>query len=307
MTNAGTIEVPGAEGAPEATPRGRRIGRLVATVAVVAVAGLVGGLLLLEGKETPVTADAVTGGIGASEVSAADLQKVARTRVYFGHQSVGGNILDGVPAVFAAHGVQAPPIEQRRVASDTAGGVISHSLIGENTKPLQKIQDFDAVVRGGVGQHIDVAVMKLCYVDITPGTDVDALFATYRDTIAALEKDFPDVTFIKATVPLTTEPGRLAKLKLWLKDDDGYGGAANAARERLNQLIRKEYQGDHLFDVAAVESTTSDGSRASGRHDGQPYFVLSDGYAADPGHLNADGSRRVATAWLAMVALASSK
>lgn len=269
---------------------------------------------MLVGEDaSPVAADRVTGGVGASQVSAVDLQKVARTRVFFGHQSVGNNILDGVPAVFTAHGVQAPPIEQRRNAPDASdtlvasGGFIAHSLIGENTKPLQKIQDFAAVLRGGMGQHVDVAVMKLCYVDITPSTDVDALFTAYRDTISGLEKDFPGVTFVKATVPLTTRPGRIAGLKLWLKSDDGYGGAANAVRERLNELIRKEYAGGNLFDVAAVESTAPDGSRVSGHDDGRPFFAMFDGYAADPGHLNADGSQRAATAWLAAIAKASSR
>ena len=307
MGNTGIVEAPGALSAPEPARRRWRTGRRVSAVAAVALAGLVGGLLLVDDKEEPVAANAVTGGVGTAEVSVADLQKVARTRVFFGHQSVGNNILDGVPAVFSAAGVQPPSIEQRRDAPGGSGGFIVHSLIGENTKPLGKIKDFDAVLRGGLAQHVDVAVMKLCYVDITPSTDVDALFTAYRDTIAALEKDFPDVTFIKATVPLTTKPTNVERLKLWLKDNDGYGAAANATRERLNELIRKEYQGKHLFDVAAVESTASDGSRVSGRHEDQPYFALADGYAADPGHLNADGSRRVATAWLTAVANASSK
>jgi hypothetical protein len=280
---------------------------LVAVGAAVAVVGLVGGLVLLDDDAGAVAANEVVGGIGGSDVSAADLEKVARTRVYFGHQSVGNNILDGVAAVFTAHGVQAPPIKQQRAAPDAAGGFIAHSLIGENTRPIGKIEDFAAVLRAGMGRHVDVAVMKLCYVDITPDTDVDALFATYRNTISALEKEFPDVTFVKATVPLTTRPGRVGRLKLWLKSDDGYGSAANATRERLNELIRREYRGGNLFDVAAVESTGPGGSRVSGRHDGRPYFALVDDYAADPGHLNASGAQRAARAWLAAVAKASSR
>ena len=43
--------------------------------------------------------------------------------------------------------------------------------------------------------------MKFCSLDITSSTDVDAIFARYRDTMAALERDFPDVTFIHVTVP----------------------------------------------------------------------------------------------------------
>jgi hypothetical protein len=182
-----------------------------------------------------------------------------------------------------------------------------HSLIGENTEPLGKLQQFDSLIRGGVGQRVDVAVLKLCFIDVTPETNVEALFAAYRDTMAALERDFPKVTFVKTTVPLTTEPRRLSKIKQWVTGQNDYGAAANAVRERLNEMIRKEYADEGLFDVAAVESTAADGSRPSGHHRGQPYFVLYAGYAADSGHLNVDGSQRVATAWLAAVARASSR
>jgi hypothetical protein len=278
---------------------------LVVTVLVAAV-GVLGWLVLFKDEEKPV-ASTVSGGVAVSQLSASDLTKVARTRVFFGHQSVGMNILDGVPAVFAAHGIQAPTVEPTRIAPDAGGGLIAHTTIGENTKPLQKIQDFETVIRDGMGKHIDVAVMKLCYIDIAPDTDVDALFAMYRSTMAALQRDYPQVTFVKATVPLTTDPGTLSKLKGKLTGGGGFGPAANAKRERLNELIRKAYAGDHLFDVAAVESTAPDGSRVSGTYQGQPYFALYDGYATDEGHLNVDGSRRAATAWLSAVAQASSK
>lgn len=291
----------------------RRWGRagLVAAVVTVLVvmAGVAGWLLLFNGnEEKPVVAvDKVSGGVAVAQVAAADLAKVARTRVFFGHQSVGMNVLDGVSAVYAAHGVQAPAVELTRTAPGTGAGYIAHTTIGENTKPLQKIQDFDAVIRGWMGRQVDVAVMKLCYVDIAPDTDVDALFATYRSTMAALQRDFPNVTFVKATVPLTTEPGTLSKLKGKLTGGGGFATAANAKRERLNELIRNKYSEDHLFDLAAVESTAPDGSRVSGSYQGNSYFALYGGYATDEGHLNADGSRRAATAWLAAVAQASSK
>jgi hypothetical protein len=297
-------------------------GRLTTSGVVVTVVDLAmvvdpaGWLPVEEKEDEPVaadaaiggTADAAIGGTGGTQISATDLEQVARTRVFFGHQSVGRNILDAVPAVFSAHGVQAPPIEQRRTATEASGGYIAEALIGENTKPLQKIQDFDAVMRSRPGLEVDVAVVKLCYIDIVPGTEVDAVFTAYRESMAALERDFPHITFVKATVPLTTRLSTLTKLKQRLRgNDDAYGAAANARRERLNELIRKEYGGDDLFDLAAVESTAPDGSRVSGRHQGQPYFALYDGYASDVGHLNAEGSRRVATAWLAAIARASTK
>jgi hypothetical protein len=243
----------------------------------------------------------------ASAIATEDLTAVAGTRVFFGHRSVGMNVLDAVPGVYANNGVSAPPIEQGLTEPGPNGGFIAHQLIGENGKPLLKLQDFDRAVRGGMGRQVDVALMKFCYVDITTSTDVDALFARYRDTMAAMERDFPNVTFIHVTAPLTTEQGLFSKLKALLGGSDQFGQAANVARERLNALIRHEYAGRHLFDLAAIESTKPDGTRVSGRHDNQEYFALYDGYASDVGHLNTVGSKIVATAFLAAIAQASRK
>jgi hypothetical protein len=120
--------------------------------------------------------------------------------------------------------------------------------------------------------------------------------------MAALERDFPNVTFIHVTEPLTTEPGLFTELKIRLKTllgrMDWRGERATVARERLNTLIRGEYAGRHLFDLAAIESTKPDGTRVSG---------LYDGYASDFAHLNAVGSKIAATAFLEAIAQASRK
>jgi hypothetical protein len=242
-----------------------------------------------------------------SGITTDDLTKVSRTSVFFGHQSVGMNVLDGVPGIYAAHGMKAPPIEQGSTRPGTDSGFIGHAFIGENEKPLLKIGDFDAKMRSGIGQQVDVAMMKLCYVDIMSNTDVNALFARYRETIAILERDFPNVTVVHVTVPLMTEQGSLSKLKSRLTGSSRFGPAENAARERLNALIRREYAGAHLFNLAAAESTAPDGSRAAGTYQGQQYYRLYDGYASDSGHLNADGARVAAMAWLKAIAQASPK
>ena len=136
----------------------------------------------------------------ASAITMANLTAVARTRVFFGHRSIGMNVLDAVPGVYADHGASAPPIALGRAEPGPNGGFIAHQFIGENTKPLLKIEDFNRTMRDGMGRQVDVALMKFCSLDITSSTDVDALFARYRDTMAALERDFPHVTFIYMTV-----------------------------------------------------------------------------------------------------------
>ena len=254
-----------------------------------------------EGSMTSQSGSAV-----ASDVTAEELAEVSQAKVFFGHQSVGMNILDGVPGVYSSHGMQAPVIEQAGPGPGEGGG-IDHAFIGENGKPLLKIQDFDAKLRSGIGDSVDVAMMKFCYIDVDRTTNVDELFAAYRTTMTDLQRDFPNVTFVYATVPLTTDPGLLSTLKSWVKGSGGSAQADNAARERMNELIRHEYSGQHLFDLAAVESTAPDGGRATGTYDGQPYFRLYDGYASDPGHLNEEGARVAATAWLKSIAQATAK
>lgn len=255
----------------------------------VTVAALV--VLLTKGQGTmPVSTDAV------SAVSAQELSVAARARVFFGHQSVGQNVLDGVEGVYAAHGRPTP-------------ATWSDVYLGENGDPLSKLEEFDARLREGLGDEVDVAFMKLCYVDVTRDTDVEAVFDQYRRTLADLERDFPEVRFLHVTTPLTTEAGLVAGLKSRVKAVLGRDvvdrPADNAARERYNALLREEYAADRVFDLAGIESTAPDGTRVSGEDDGQEYFALYSGYAADSGHLGPEASAMVAARLLELVARSS--
>jgi hypothetical protein len=139
-----------------------------------------------------------------SDITGKDLGKVSHTKVFFGHQSVGMNILDGVGGVYAAHGMAAPVIDEG--ATDPGrDGFIDHAFIGENGNPLLKIQDFAAKLRSRLGQHVDVAMMKLCYVDVDSGTDADRLFATYRSTMAALQRPRDRAADDRRGIPVEAE------------------------------------------------------------------------------------------------------
>ena len=241
-------------------------------------------------------------------VTARELTVAARARVFLGHQSVGNNLLQVIPGVYATHGLPPPPIGAPTELAGTDGGRVAHTVIGANEQPLLKINDFAAQLRCGIGALVEVAMMKLCYIDVRADTDVAVLFATYRDTLAELAREFPDVRFMAVTVPLTTASDAQQRLKATVKallgrvDQDG--SADNVARERLNALIRREYQAGHLFDLAGVESTAPNGARVRGRHRGAEYFALHRGYASDLGHLNQQGARVAAAAMLAAVARA---
>ena len=280
-----------------------RTGARVAAVMAAVTLVLVGGVLIMKDQQqsTPV------GPASPREVSAHDLATVARQKVFFGHQSVGMNVVGGIPDLYARHELPAPTVVElgRGQAPDqphVKGGYFAHAFLGQNGDPLGKIADFDARIRNGLGRDVDVAFMKFCYVDIASGTDVDNLFRRYRTTMATVERAFPHVVFLHVTTPLTTEPDLKARLKSLLGRNDGMGPADNAARQRFNELMRQEYGQDRLFDLAAIESTAPDGSRVRGTYDGRPYFALYPGYASDPGHLNAAGSRIAAGELLHLIA-----
>lgn len=272
----------------------RRAGIL--TVVAVSVAALTSAYVFAHGRWvdgepfTPPT------------VSPEDLVAVSNSRVFFAHQSVGVDILKGMAEVYRDHGLAPPPIAELSDSGAEADETVVHVRIGKNRDPLGKIEHFDALIRGGLGDEIDAAVLKLCYVDVRDGTDVDALFASYRDTLADLQRDYPAVVFVAATVPVSVRRGPLGTLKGWLGRGDNFGSEHNVARQELNALIRREYADTSLlFDLAAIESTSAQGDRVAGTHDGDLFYALTKDYARDAGHLNATGGAVAAKGLLSIV------
>ena len=232
-----------------------------------------------------------------------DLLAVSDARVFFAHQSVGGNILEGFPAVYAAQGLPAPGVND--LADGAPGNQLVHTRVGKNGDPLGKIEEFDTLLRGGLAEDTDVAVLKLCYSDVRAETDVDEVFTAYRDTMAALQEDYPKTTVVAATVPLTIRRSAVGTMKQWVGRGDKYGPEHNLAREQFNALLRAEHaETGLLFDVASIESTSSDGPRTTGMHEGQLYYALGREHAKDPGHLNEAGGTVVADGMLAVLATA---
>lgn len=280
--------------------------RLASLIAAVGTS-IVAGLLITRDDDEP---DVPFHTMVAASVTADDLKTAERVRVFFEHQSVGGNLMDAVPGVYADLGM-APPRVTQVEASDAhvspavqhpGSGFLAHTYFGQNGDPMAKIRAFDARIRGGVGAQVDVAFMKFCYADITSDTDVQAVFEEYRSTMTSLERDFPDVTFLHVTTPLSTDPGWKSKVKKLIGKDPHMGPADNLARQQLNHLMRHEYPADELFDLAAIESTEPGGARSEGTTSGQRYYSLYDGYAADPGHLNEAGAAVAAAHLLHLIA-----
>ena len=227
----------------------------------------------------------------ADPVLHAGLQRLSRERVYFGHQSVGANILQGVKELSAKEGV---PI------------FIKDERVPQNGDPLRKLESFRNSV--GSGSRYDVALLKFCYVDIDADTDVAGLFDQYRMTINELRAKNPRTVFVHATLPLTTvQTGPKAWVKRLLGRSP-YGTVENVRRDEYNRLLRATYAGrEPIFDLARIESTAPDGHPVAVTWEGITAPAMAPDYTNDGGHLNAAGRARAAREFVAVLSRATQK
>ncbi|MCP9469215.1 MAG: hypothetical protein NNA31_04345 [Nitrospira sp.] len=224
--------------------------------------------------------------------------RLSRKRICFGHQSVGKNLIDGLMA--GRQGrlnlVESSDPETFRHP------VFAHFRVGQNRDPLAKFEDFKSVMTSGVGESVDVAFFKLCYVDITDCTDVGNLFNTYRRMMDDLVLTYPAVTFLHVTVPLRRlENGVLQWIKTQWRGDDRER-LAQIKRHAYNELLRAAYgPSGRLFDLAAEEATYADGRASIIRHQGRAIPNLVSDYTDDGGHLNERAAERIAARLLACI------
>lgn len=235
----------------------------------------------------------------------ADLLTVSQARVFFGHHSVGNNILKGVQALADKTGV---PL---RIEEVTAGGTapegpgLFHGKVGENLDPDAKIAGFASALGAEGEARYDVATFKFCYVDLDEGSKERSpgkLFDRYANNISAIEAAHPGVKVLHSTMPLMAEPpGKKTRLKrllgLPISTD-----AANVDRNEFNRLARERFNGSGLLDVARFEATRPDGSIAEFSAGGRELEMLALEYTSDGGHLNELGQERVAAAFLHRIA-----
>ena len=235
-------------------------------------------------------------------VEPARLERLLGSRLFFGHQSVGFNIIEGLGDVLRERGGKGFAFVEGRQAPPASAPVFLHATIGENGESLAKIRDFESVIRG-LAEGVDIAFMKLCYADLWMDTDVPLIFATYKDTLARLKADRPKTIFVHWTVPLVAREGGLKNSVKRLLGRPVQGYEDNLNRERLNDLLRAEYLGkEPLFDLALFESARPDGLRRGFPVKGKTCYALEPGYTDDGGHLNEKGRSFVAEQLLVLLA-----
>lgn len=208
------------------------------------------------------------------------LDRARKLDVLFGHQSVGGNILEGLSELADAHpdryAIERAENPEASWFRDNDG--LGDFAVGENEDPMRKIEDFRTRVSNTYGDVVSVAMFKFCFVDLPEGgADPKEVFEATRKAMEGLEKANPKVTFVWWTCPLATD--------------------GNAARVEYARLVRAycREKGKPLFDLADIE--------CDGKGD-----AFKQEWTDDGGHLNEAGRARAARAfWVLLARLSGAK
>ena len=235
------------------------------------------------------------------DVPDSEWKKLSQQTIFFGHQSVGYNIIEGMQDVIKEN----PQIKLRFTTLDAMDvsekeGMFVHGEIGTNRNPSSKIDEFSAILENPKGKKFDIAFLKFCFIDIDAETDISQLFQQYRNAMERLKKAYPATKIFHLTVPLSYNK---TTWKTWLKKilgkDDIWEYDSNIRKNQYNDMVRQHYaEKGPLFDLAAVESTLPDGTRSIFKKSGQVYYQLAPEYTFDDGHLNEVGRKIVAEQFL---------
>lgn len=210
------------------------------------------------------------------------IEVLKEKKIFFGHQSVGYNIIRGIENL--GTGIQVQELEG---GHNVIKPGIYHATNGENSFPKSKVDAFKARIRDRhLGNEFDVAFFKFCYVDFNKDSDVVEIFNYYTDAIESIKKEFPKLRIVHVTTPLTTHTyGIKSFIKNLLSGD-----ISNVKRNQFNALLVNKYKNkDPIYDLAMIVSTHPDGKREIFMYQNQTYYALVKEYTYDRGHLNEVG------------------
>ena len=233
------------------------------------------------------------------------LDIIASHKIYFGHQSVGENILMGFSEIISLNKHQKIQIVNLHRTTKLPGSYLAHSYIGHNKDAASKCEDFSKTIKKYFASDLDIALMKFCFVDICRENNAQEIFNLYKTTIDRLKLEFPEITFIHSTVPLESEDVNLYwGVRRWIKKILGkrdYSPLDNVKRNEYNRLIREYFKNDYIFDIARVESTYPDGKNNLFNYNGKAYQSLIFDYSTDAAHLNEMGQKRAALEFISIL------
>src|SRR5262245_20344342 len=113
------------------------------------------------------------------------LEQLADSRVFFAHQSVGDNLLNGVASLQSNTGPRLRLVDLKKEShgADDLRAVFAHARLGQNGDARGKTAAFVSAVEAGIGRTFDIVFQKYCFVDIDASTNVTAVFDNYRQSM----------------------------------------------------------------------------------------------------------------------------
>lgn len=230
--------------------------------------------------------------------------KIASKIIYYGHQSVGADIINAISALNRGRELGLDIQDTPQVHANSGRGRFLHSKIGQNFDPASKDAGFSQNVEQLAKSGLDMAFYKYCYVDVDADTDIDTVLHGYLATLRRLKKQHPNVIFIAWTLPLTiVQRGPRAFIKNIIQRPIG-GYADNAKRNIYNQMLLTECENEFpVFDLAKYEANYGKTSQqaCTYRYRGKIFHALCDEHARDGRHLNPSGASHIASHLLAFL------
>ncbi len=229
------------------------------------------------------------------------MKTISNVNIFFGHRSVGDNIIQGINELYSQNGINKLTIYRLENFNRSSDKYFVHSYIGSNGDPKSKIDDFSKYINQLASQNLDIAFMKLCFADIKSNTDVNDIFKYYVSTIDTLKSKYPNLIILHFTVPLTSKRTFLMSIKDLIKGRSDNSLLDNVMRNKYNQLILSKYSSDKIFDIAKIESTYETGEREKEIYNGDPIYFLINDYSIDGGHLNEKGQSLIASKLISFI------
>ena len=189
--------------------------------------------------------------INLQSVSKDKWEQLSNKKIFFGHQSLGNNIIEGIRTIKKEYPFVKLNIVIGRDHDTFSNGVFVHDKVGKNHDPKSKIDDFCNIININKDSQIDIAFVKFCFVDIDSSSDVNNLFKYYRTKMELLKKDFPEILYVHFTVPLIRAENKsmFSSIKNILKKILGkktihfFSDENKVARNIFKSLLLSEYKG----------------------------------------------------------------
>jgi hypothetical protein len=234
------------------------------------------------------------------------INAIRSKKIFFGHASVGYNIIDGIENIRAANNRFSDiNIRELKDSDDVNVPGIYHSVNGRNGFPKSKIDAFrKLLMERGLGNKLDIAFFKCCYVDFNKDSNVEEIFDYYSKTLDEVKQKFPKLKIVHVTTPLYAHAWGI---KGFVKNLI-YNDISNVKRNEFNRLLISRYKDiDPIYDLAKIESTLQDGTRVTFTYKGDLFFSLAKQYTMDGGHLNELGRYFAAKDLLSILSEASKR